>query len=48
LLSSGEIKAEGEHSFLYDSNHYYRLLHDIQLKQVERPEEELLRGLEGL
>ncbi|NLY88648.1 MAG: ABC transporter ATP-binding protein [Firmicutes bacterium] len=48
LLSSGEIKAEGEHGFLYDSNQYYRLLHDIQLKQVERPEEELLRGLEGL
>jgi ABC-type multidrug transport system fused ATPase/permease subunit len=48
LLSSGEIKAEGEHRSLYDSNHYYRLLHDIQLKHVERPEEELLRGLEGL
>jgi len=48
LLSSGEIKAEGKHDCLYDSNQYYRLLHDIQLKQVERPEEELLRGLEGL
>ena len=48
LLSGGGIKAEGEHRFLYDSNHYYRLLHDIQLKQIERPEEELLRGLEGL
>lgn len=48
LLSGGEIKAEGKHDCLYDSNQYYRLLHDIQLKQVERPEEELLQGLKGL